>query len=305
MKKILLVADFPGWIFERHCKEIQKRITEYEIDIAFHRQDINGMSRDYDLVYILDPMPLRYPPPEKTILGLRNDFLFREHPEGARGLYKYGFPGRCVSIRNRCCIFHVVNKSQLRVFGEVVTDKPLVLAQHGIDESCFDRAKYEKKRNDVLVVGTAGRGNSPGHKGFNLVKKACEQLGMQYRTTSYYGKRLSKEQMPKFYNDLDIYCCMSVTEGLHNPTIESGAMGVPVISTKCGASKEMITDGISGFIIKRDIGALVEALKTLRDDDLRLQMGDKFHEEIMKNWTWKVRIEDFRNMFNMFFEVQK
>jgi len=301
MKKILLVADQPGWIFERHCQEIKKRLSnEYEIGIAFHRQDIPEISKNYDLVYALDPMPMRYPPAHKTIMGLRCEFLFREHSNGASGLYEHGFPGRCVSIKDKCCIFHVVNKNMMRVFKPIVIDKPLLLAQHGVDEELFDRSKYKKKKNDVFTIGVSGRNSN--NKGFNFVSKVCQEEGCKIISASYGHQKLTKEQMPAFYTNVDVHVCFSKSEGLSNPIMEAGAMGIPVVSTNVGDSEEMIRDGISGLLINRDAEGLRTALRTLKDPDLRHSMGEEFYKEIIRNWTWKVRIDDFRKMFNMFFE---
>lgn len=302
MKKILIVADQPGWIFDRHAHEIQKRISEYEIDIAYRRQHIPALSKKYDLVYVMDPIPMKYPPQEKTIMGLRCEFLYEEHPNGAKGLYENGLPGRCVSIKDKCCILHVVNQNQMKIMGEVVTDKPLVLAQHGIDEVIFDRSKYTKEKNDVLTVSVAGRNSN--NKGFNEVVVACNEIGVKLVSASYGLQKLTKEQMPAYYNSVDIHVCFSASEGLNNPILEAGAMGVPVISTRCGASEEIIEDGVNGILVNRDTESLKTALRTLQDDDLRLDMGNKLHAEITQNWTWEKRIEDFKNMFDLYFKMR-
>ena len=71
MKKILLIYDEIGWAFFNHCSEIKKRLSgEYTIDMVDHRKNIVELSKNYDLIYILDPMPLLhgYPLANKTIL---------------------------------------------------------------------------------------------------------------------------------------------------------------------------------------------------------------------------------------------
>lgn len=304
MKKILIIADLRGWIFERHAKEIQKRLTEYKIDIGYSRgTNINATWPNYDLVYVMDPMIISYPPADRTILGLRAEWLYVKCPGGAKGLYEKGFPSACVAIKDHCCMFHVVNKRQLKVFEPIVTDKPLLLVQHGVDETCFNRDMYPKLKNDILTIGTSGRKDSPGCKGFNLISNACKKVGARHLGTRYQGgKRLTKEQMPIFYNALDIYVCMSETEGLCNPVIEAGAMGVPVISTRAGAAEEMIVDGESGLLIDRNVDALVVALNKLKDRKCREEMGDKFYQEIMNKWSWEHKIEEYKKMFQMFFE---
>jgi len=304
LKRILLVADEPGWVFDFHCQEIKKRISEYHIDIAYRKQNIPQLSKDFDCAYVLDPIPLKhgYPPQEKTIMGLRCEFLYEEHPQGAKGLYENGFPGRCVSIKDKCSILHTVNKRQLRILRDVVLDKPLVLTQHGVDETLFDRSKYEKKKNDVLTIGVSGRNSN--NKGFHFVSKACQEEGCRLISAAYGHQKLTKEQMPEFYNIVDVHICFSASEGLSNPILEAGAMGLPVISTNVGASEEMIRDGINGLLINRDVESLRTALRTLKDPNLRNAMGNEFHKEIMQNWTWEKRINDFKEMFDLFFEIK-
>jgi len=76
-------------------------------------------------------------------------------------------------------------------------------------------------------------------------------------------------------------------------------MKVPIISTKCGAIEEMVTDGESGLLIERNEKSLIEALEKIKDEKLRSDMGNKFHEEIITNWTWEKRIDGFRKMFEL------
>jgi glycosyltransferase involved in cell wall biosynthesis len=306
MKKILLVADVGGWIFERHCQEIKQRITEYEFDIAYCRgSKIGKIHQNYDLIYVLDPMPVAYPAPNKTIMGLRCQWLYENHESGAKGLYEHGLNGSCVAIKPNCAMFHVVNQNQYNTFKDIV-DKPLLLAQHGVDETCFDRNSYQKPENEKFTIGTSGRKGSAGKKGFDIIGNACQKLDIAHAKARYGGNRLTKEQMPGFYNKLDAYVCMSQSEGLHNPTLEAGAMGLPVVSTRCGAAEQIIEDGVNGFLIDRNEGALIEALRYLKDNPEKCtEMGENMYNTIMENWTWEIKANDFKNMFDLFFELKE
>ena len=304
--KILIVADEPGWVFERHALEIKKRLPQYQIDVAYKTESgskIREMSDLYDLVYVMDPLQISHPDPRKTIMGLRCEFYYLEAPGGVMGFYEHGYPPGCASVKHGCCIFHVVNMNQMRVFKGIVTDKPLFLAQHGVDEEIFDRSRYQRVPNDKLVASISGRETE--RKGFHLIREACESAGVKYVSAQYGTHKLTKEQMPEFYSKVDVHICMSSTEGINNPTMEAGAMGVPVISTRSGAAEEMIRDGISGLLIDRTVPALVNALEKMKDAPLRHSMGEMFHEEIMKNWTWRVKIDDFRKMFEYFFYIKE
>ena len=295
--KILLVADQPGWIFHRHCEEIKKRITEHKIDIAFRNSGIKSMQDSYDLIYVLDPIPLAggYPNPNKTIMGLRCEFLHQEHPNGAKGLYENGFPGRCVSIKDKCFLFHVVNRNMLKMYEPIVTDKPLMLAQHGVDHNVFDSKKYPFEKRSEIVVGIAGR--LAANKGGDILVEACKKAGVRL-VSARYEQKLTKEQMPSFYRQMDVYICVSKSEGLHNPSMEAGAMSISVISTRCGAAEELIKDGENGILIDRNVDSLFNAIMYLKEhpETMRL-MGENMYNVVMKSWTWDDRIEDFRKMF--------
>jgi len=304
MKKILLVADQKGWIFDRHCHEIQKRITEYDIDIAYRKQGIKNMSKDYDLVYVLDPIPLRggYPPKEKTIMGLRCEFLHREHPEGPKGLYEHGFPGRCASIKDKCSIFHVVNSRMFDVFSGIVDDKPLLNVGHGVNLDVFDIKKNENAFQPLegpIKVSVSGRGSA--NKGFDLVKQACKKVNAEI-ITAEYNRKLTLEEMPYFYSKANIHVCMSKTEGLNNPLMEAGAMGLAPISTRSGAATDMIKDGEKGLLIDRNVDSLCEAIEKMKDDEFRIEQAKNFQAEIVSRWSWDVAIYGFKAMFALYFE---
>jgi glycosyltransferase involved in cell wall biosynthesis len=301
-KRILFVCDEKGWVFERHALECQKRLTEYEIHIVFRKMNIPLIENNYDCIYVMDPMPLKhgYPNNEKCILGLRCQFLYEEHPNGAKGLYYEGLQGRCVSIHDKCSLFHVVNKSQYKTFSGFVP-KPLMLVQHGVDENIFfdDGNNFKHKEFCVGVSGRASR-----IKGFDLVQQACQKQGYKFMTASYGMNKLIKEQMPNFYRQLDAFVCMSSSEGINNPTIESGACGIPVISTRTGAAEEIIKNGENGFLIERNVESLISVLEKIKNDSsLKERIGKSIAVDIKSGWTWATKINDFRKMFEKFFNI--
>ena len=104
--------------------------------------------------------------------------------------------------------------------------------------------------------------------------------------------------MPNFYSNLDVYSCMSILEGVNNSILEAGAMGIPVISTRCGASKEIIVDGYNGFLVERTKNDLENKLIFLRDNlEKRKEMGKKGREMVERNWTWEKNIPSWDLFF--------
>jgi glycosyltransferase involved in cell wall biosynthesis len=247
-------------------------------------------------------MPMSYPPKEKVIIGCRAEWL--HGPGNEKSFYENGLARGCRNIKDKCSVFHVVNRRQFKMFEGVVTDKPFYLAQHGVNTSVFNSEKYKRKNDtEKIVVGTAGRKNSNCKKGFDIVSKICESLGVEFITTTYGNKKLSLRDMPSFYNEIDVYVCMSETEGLCNPIMEAGAMGVPVISTRSGAAEEMIFDGKNGLLIERDGESLKKALGKIKDYEVRRSMSKEIEKNIIENWSWDVRVSDYEVMFDKMMEI--
>jgi glycosyltransferase involved in cell wall biosynthesis len=307
LKKILLVADIQGWAFDIHCQEIKKRLSnKYQIEIAYCRgHNIKEMSKKFDLVYVLDPMPISYPEPEKTIMGLRCEWLYEMHPNGPQGLYEDGLNGRCVSIKDKCSIFHVISEKQYNNFKNIVDDKPFLLVSQGVNHDKFNPENFIREApTGTINVGTAGRSNSDGGKGFDIVHKVCEELGISHYGARY-KKKLSHDQMPIFYKNIDVYTCMSKSEGFCNPILEAGIMEVPVITTNVGVASQIIKNGKNGFIIERNKEDLKKHLNILKDNNLRVSMGRELRKDILKEWTWDKKIEEYDNMFQMNFKMRR
>ena len=297
MKKILIVADFPHWIFNRHANEIKNRLSnKYIIDIAYCRQNIAEKSKAYDCVYVMDPMPIQYPDKNKTILGLRCEWLYKSHSSGAEGLYYKGILSGGVSIHDRCCLFHVVNKNQYKDFEPVVKDKPLLLVQHGVNDKIFT-TKF--KNSGKFTVGISGRGKSNGRKGFDIIEKVCRNNNIELKIAEY-NKPLSVQDMPGFYHSVDVYVCFSDTEGLNNSSLESGACGCAIISTRCGAAEQIINES-NGILIDRNEIDLERALLMVQEPNVLNTYKKNYNITILDGWTWDKRIEDFDKMFEIFF----
>ena len=111
------------------------------------------------------------------------------------------------------------------------------------------------------------------------------------------GKQLEVEPIVAS-SDIGILCTKS--EGMSNSIIEYMALGKPVIATDMiGGSRELITNGITGYCTERDSGQVVELLNKLLDDnELRSTMGRKGMERIRNNFSIERMGEEFRALYN-------
>lgn len=78
------------------------------------------------------------------------------------------------------------------------------------------------------------------------LRRLCVRLGLtdQVRYAGYVA------DMPKLYADTDLVVQSSLTEGLPNVMLETAYLGVPVVATDVGGTREVIEHGISGWLVR-------------------------------------------------------
>lgn len=105
----------------------------------------------------------------------------------------------------------------------------------------------------------------------NLVALA-NQYGVTDKVT--FAGELSREDLAKFYQGLDLLAIPSRQEGLGIVGIEAMASGVPVVSTRNGGSEDYVIDGVTGTLTGFDAAEMAARLMELtRDRALRDRLG--------------------------------
>jgi|SRR5690554_732149 len=96
-------------------------------------------------------------------------------------------------------------------------------------------------------------------------------------------------------SDIGILC--SEREGISNSILEYMAAGLPVITTdKKGASKELISDGINGFICEKS-EATQKLLYLIKDPALREKIGMANFEKIKKEFSIERMVTEHKNIY--------
>ena len=135
------------------------------------------------------------------------------------------------------------------------------------------------EREDVkghkLAVGIM-RAMAQGRVGA-MILVACDPNNPQNRTPP---------QMEEWYNQGRVYLVTSQTEGVPNTALEAGACGCVVVSTPVGRMPELITDGVSGFLVQeRTVDAFIPAIKQalVRATDMQRAMLER-----IKAFDWRL-----------------
>jgi glycosyltransferase involved in cell wall biosynthesis len=96
------------------------------------------------------------------------------------------------------------------------------------------------------------------------------------------------KDLPHWYRKADVFCLLSVEEGLALVVAQAMAMGLPIVATANTGVEDMIEDGVHGFIVPaRDPAAAAHRLQLLADaPELRQEMGRRGRARVLDGFTW-------------------
>lgn len=100
-----------------------------------------------------------------------------------------------------------------------------------------------------------------------LLEKLREEAGQKLkRSTVNFMGRLPNEEVLKLYKSsgIDAFLNTSETEGLPVSIMEAISFGIPAIATDVGGTGEIVRDGVTGLLVKKDVSAaeLADAIET-------------------------------------------
>ena len=85
----------------------------------------------------------------------------------------------------------------------------------------------------------------------------------------------------------------SESEGMPNVVLEAMAMGLPIVMTPCGGSKEVIQE--NGYVVP--IEKFVDTVIDLcNDEQSRISMGKKSEMLARTRFGWKEKAEEYINL---------
>jgi glycosyltransferase involved in cell wall biosynthesis len=104
------------------------------------------------------------------------------------------------------------------------------------------------------------------------------------------------------YDVADIICQLSQWEELFGWMIAEGmAYGKPIVATRVGGIPELVSDGVSGFLIERnDIpDAAEKLLRLIQDPELRHKMGAVGRNLVAEKFDLKINVAQLINLYNL------
>ena len=306
--RILLVADVNSWALDLTAKYIQKSIP---CDIAYVSGEPRfneNMLNEYDHVHAMNWLDLQ------TLAG---------HPRVTAGVCSHGFELKWLGVARK----ELPKFKKLVCISKILYDRARKYNQNvhyisnGVDTELF---KPSDKQNEVFTVGFCGQKTDGGFgekknkekrpiwdvKGYELIlqplQKRLEGIVVFKVLTNDYTNAIPYEDMPKWYEDIDVLICTSLYEGCPFPVLEAGAYGKPVISTHVGIVPELVKHGTNGFRLgtvrsRGDIPQVIDSfehyiIQLKVDSNLCKYMGNNMREAVMK-WDWKYQIPKWKEFF--------
>lgn len=212
----------------------------------------------------------------------------------------------------------------------------IVVIPNGVASNCFsnclDKQSAKKKLGfppDSFIIGTVGR--LVPIKNQKMLIKAFASIAEQYPDTrllmvgdgplreelatlaatlnvssrvTFAGRR---NDVPKQLQAMDLFVLPSLSEGMSNTLLEAMSTGIPVIATNVGGNPEVITNRISGMLVKSDDPCQLAATisKLIDNKKLRIQMGQEGRKQIEIKFSLAAMVGNYENLYETLYEGNK
>ena len=320
MKKVLLVCDKPFWAYGAIANSLVKYNTssEFDIDIYYLKEEPNNIEKvykEYDLIFfmawqLIGGMGLlkvnNYYPKinlQSCITGIHSHHAW----DNKQSLPDKNTipPKKLIRYLNRFRSINTVSKRLYYLFKDSGV-KSIFYTPNGVDTDIF-KPMVPLELSGQIKIGFSG--NTKSHdwrKGLTeFIIPAAEKSKVKLVTAQFSKNELvDQKEMPALYNKCDVYVCASSSEGFSLAVLEAAACGRPVISTRVGGCEDLIQDGENGFLVDRNVDAICDKIKLLKNDkELLVKMGNRSREIIEEKWSWEIRSKDWLDFIRSYINI--
>ena len=302
VQHVLAIADRPGWAIDHKTRALQRALAgRFNIVERFQDDVTQADVEAADIVLLFYWLELRK-------MRLQESVLARHARPVVVGICSHReFDGRLrrpgLAVLRRLASAVFANSRQLEREFAPLLDVPVHYTPNGVDTTRFRPPPVPRRRRPgELNVGWAGslRNHGSAHRGFhNVIEPAVAAVpGARLVTAIREHHCRSHDDMPAFYQTLDVYVCASRSEGTPNPCLEAAACGVPLVTTPVGNMPELVRDGENSFFFDGKAKDLAKKLTLLRDDPpLSSQLSSRMLETI-RDWDWRLQATNYARMFD-------
>ena len=231
----------------------------------------------------------------------------------------YGAIDRWV-LRRFAGVVAVSEEVRLRLLRSGVGAGRVRLIYNGVDSSPF-AAIQPSKRQGALRVGLVGR--LAPEKGVDLFLAAAVRVLSVLPETEFVvaGEGPDRamlealiqnlgltakvrlvgrvDDMPAFYESLDVLVSSSRQEGLPVALLEAMVRGLPIVATAVGEVPRVLQHRKNGLLVPvQDVQSLAESMEALlRDREARAKYGLAARQSILKNFSAERMSDDYLSLY--------
>jgi len=288
--QVAILYDIDGWAYHAEAKGLQKYLQ------------LNGVVADTYKVMSFNIMPkemqnaydviLLFPRQAKnitfdfnkivTVFSSYGQFNFQEENNGSQ--FKYII----------CRSHDILRKAKKAIPGK----QEIFYMPLAIDTDLFYPAP---QKHEKFTIGFAGN-TMRAIKNFSLIQEVMEEMPeVEWKIASFDRRgRIPHEEMPKFYNSIDLLVCASTTEGGPLTAFEAGCCGVPTV-TSCerSAIAEFIRlNEFHGQLCEQTVEGFKKALwGIIKSPEWYENMRVVTQRDMWKMHSWTAVIPQYIEMF--------
>lgn len=310
---VLIIVDKLGWSYDAIARGLAA--SNHRDDLVFTIVPLEGgieyIERNHERYDLIFAMGWTLIMSKKSKHRYRQELTFLDRNQLVAGIHSHRAWDGYLSLPDACPLpphelieqlaqLKGVNAISRRLF-DLFRNAGLanvVLTENGVDTKLFaPTCPIPTDRHRPLVVGFCGSTNIGKHdylKGYSEFIAPLQELpNVEVRVLGGKGdSRISREDMPDLYNQIDLYICASTSEGFSQSVLEASSCGRGVISTRVGGCEDLITEGHNGFFIQRDLPTITRLVARLeRDRTLVCQLGTHNRQRIVERYAWAIQAQ--------------
>lgn len=222
-------------------------------------------------------------------------------------------------VKSSLIQYNGLNNNKVRVIHYGVNLEEFKPLNHNIKQTKREEINLPRNSTSIAVVGRLEL-----QKGHIILINAVEELIKKNRNLyaifvgeGSYRKKIENQireheiednvkmlgirtDVCQILNAVDIFCLPSIAgEGLSNAILEAMACGKPVVATDVGGAKEVVHNGLNGFLVPpNDEKSLKLALsKLINDPELLGKQSSSARNSIKKHFSLEQQIKTFKHLY--------
>ena len=159
---------------------------------------------------------------------------------------------------------------------------------------------FSQIRNKIPDAHLVLVGEGPGKN--SVEEQLCE---LQIRSSVTLIDTIDNSELPKMYNQSDVFVLPSIMEGVPRTLLEAMACGVPVVTTNLSHLVDIV-NGAGLVVPSKNSQLLTDAILTILDDESQAKlMGDLGKIKVQNQYSWEDTVKKTLELYDSVIQNRK